>query len=53
MIMSLKQKKIKFRPQIKLNHNFGIERWGVRMLLSQKKKSNSKSIRDILMNFLK
>ena len=47
MIMSLKQKKIKFRPRIKLNHNFSMERWGgggggggVRiMLLSQKKKN--------------
>ena len=28
MIMSLKQKKIKFRPRIKLNHNFSMERWG-------------------------
>ena len=46
MIMSLKQKKIKFRARIKLDHNFGMERCvgrgggvGVRiMLLSQKKK---------------
>ena len=48
MIMSLKQKKIKFRPMIKLNHNFSMERWGEGeggdgvglkiMLLSQKKK---------------
>ena len=28
MIRSLKQKKIKFRPRIKLNHNFSMERWG-------------------------
>ena len=35
MIMSLNQKKIKFRPRIKLNHNFSMERWGD---LSQKKK---------------
>ena len=28
MIMSLEQKKIKFRPRIKLNHNFSMERWG-------------------------
>ena len=28
MIMSLKQKKIKFRPRIKLDHNFSMERWG-------------------------
>ena len=27
MIMSLKQKKIKFRPRIKLDHNFSLERW--------------------------
>ena len=26
--MSLKQKKIKFRPRIKLDHNFSMERWG-------------------------
>ena len=26
--MSLKQKKRKFRPRIKLNHNFSMERWG-------------------------
>ena len=41
MIMSLKQKKIKFRPRIKLDHNFSMERWGgggIRiMLLSLKK----------------
>ena len=28
MIMSLKQKKIKFRPRIKLNHNVSMERLG-------------------------
>ena len=28
MIMSLQQKKIKFRPRIKLDHNFSMERWG-------------------------
>ena len=26
--MSLKQKKIKFRPRINLDHNFSMERWG-------------------------
>ena len=28
MMMSLKQKNIKFRPRIKLDHNFSMERWG-------------------------
>ena len=28
MIMSLKQKKIKFRLRIKLDNNFSIEGWG-------------------------
>ena len=42
--MSLKQKKIKFRPRIKLNHNFSMERlgagglWGENNVVVTKKK---------------
>ena len=46
MIMSLKQKKIKFRARIKLDHNFGMERcvgrgggcWGENNVVVTKKK---------------
>ena len=38
MIMSLNQKKIKFRPRIKLNHNFSMERWGENNVVVTKKK---------------
>ena len=35
--MSLKQKKIKFRPRIKLNHNVSMERWGENNVVATKK----------------
>ena len=38
MIMSLKPKKIKFRPRIKLDHNFSMERWGENNVVVTKKK---------------
>ena len=44
MIMSLKQKEIKFRPRIKLSHNiyinlyFWISVWGVRIVVVVRKK---------------
>ena len=37
MIMSLKQKKRKFRLRIKLDHNFSMERWDENNVVATKK----------------
>ena len=49
MIMILKQKKIKFKPRIKLNHNTYINaKFAINLLLSYKRKISQK-VRKVIM----
>ena len=41
MIMSLKQKKFKFKPRIKLNHNVAVVPWTSRAVLTYAVLKNS------------